>query len=969
MKNNKNNYIKRNPIFGILICVSLLFSTLFPMTSYASGDDKNLAETSLERARELIKESKYKEALSLLSPFISEPMEHPVIVSDYLAILVWNGMYDDAIKMYENLPLSFPRRAYLMRNIAKAYYEKKEFTKAFSLYQAALEETPLDEEAQKGLVLSLISLNEYAKALESLEKFLEKSPDSVFFALTKADLLLRQGNYLESLKLYHALASRKDVEDEYVYKIRDDLIASLPFEKQQAMLSELQVAAQKDELARSDYLLVLILNKEYEEAIKVFESAALSLNYYSDYLLSWIAWAYFKNGDIEKAKFYYQRVLNGRPDYVRANIGLVYCLSAEGQEIKAIEILDNLQHAQPDNLEIRFARAFLYEKSKEFWLAIQEYDRILEISPGNPVALKLKLQDLSDLGASSLALQEAYSTLPHDTQLLNSIKGDMAVNRINWKEPAVAMSILLPLLENRENFRARYDYTVALTEDRDMEKTVKAYEDFNKEGILPPSWVLENVAKAYLYLEQPYKALELYDKALEEDPASFDGRRGKFYTLQELSRWKEARELLDAIDRELPYFLGTGDSARPNWPKLEIAVDRGWLLTYEERYREAQEYFWNLYEEAPANAGIRTGLAHVYLWRGWPRKALREFKIIETLEPENYKALIGKAIALNELAFKEDARDLAKKLLIAQPKEKDVLRLNRLLEVDEMAELTTDFAFVRDEDGFQDIMAGITLSKPISLYTTLYASTLWQQSSDEVDTRFFRRAGLGIHHIFNSSWSVTQQFSIDYNNGDEFGSLTMINFSPDDHWRFSLSYDSFTTEVPLRARVFGIDSDKVEASITYRESEWRSYHLFLSRMKFSDGNRREEGLFDYEQGLFVKNNWKMRIFLDLYTSRNSREDAPYFNPDHDINLSVTHMTEQTLWRIYDKAFVHKLFLTAGMYKQSDFANQAIWSIRYQQEHDFSDTHALLWGISFSRKVYDGNPTHEYGLNLTYTWRF
>jgi tetratricopeptide (TPR) repeat protein len=146
------------------------------------------------------------------------------------------------------------------------------------------------------------------------------------------------------------------------------------------MLSELQVAAQKDELARSDYLLVLILNKEYEEAIKVFESAALSLNYYSDYLLSWIAWAYFKNGDIEKAKFYYQRVLNGRPDYVRANIGLVYCLSAEGQEIKAIEILDNLQHAQPDNLEIRFARAFLYEKSKEFWLAIQEYDRILEIS-------------------------------------------------------------------------------------------------------------------------------------------------------------------------------------------------------------------------------------------------------------------------------------------------------------------------------------------------------------------------------------------------------------------------------------------------------------------------------------------------------------------------------------------------------------------------------------------------------------
>lgn len=964
------NHCKQQiPLFVILINVALLCTTFSTLTSYASGDDKNLAETSLERTKELIKESKYKEALSLLSPFISKPMEYPIIVSDYLAILVWYGRYDDAISLYENLPSSFPRRAYLMRNIAKAYYEKKEFVKAFSLYQAALEETPLDEEAQKGLVLSLISLKEYGKALESLEKFLEKSSGSVFLALTKADLLLRQGNYLESLKLYHALASRKDVEDEYVYKIRDDLITFLPVEKRLTMLSELQVAAQKDEIARSDYLLVLILNKEYEMAIKVFETAALSLEYYPDYLLSWIAWAYFKKGDTEKAKFYYLRVLNSRPDYARANIGLAYCLSAEGQEIKAIEILDNLQRAEPDNLEIRFARAFLYEKSKKIWSAIQEYDRILEISPGNPIALKLKLQDLSDMGASTLALQEACSNLPHDKQLLDSIKGDMAVDRIHWKEPAVAMSILLPLLEDRENIRTRYDYIVALAEDSDMEKAIKAYEDLIKEGIFPPPWVLENVAKAYLYLEQPYKALELYDKALEEDPASFEGRRGKFYTLQELRRWKEAREVLNVLDRELPEVLGTGDSVRPNWPKLQIAIDRGWFLAYEERYRDAQEYFWNLYEAAPANAGIRTGLAHVYLWRGWPRKALREFNIIETLEPENYKALIGKAIALNELAFKEDARDLAKKLLIAHPKDKHVQRLNRLLEVEEMAELTTDFAFVRDEDGFQDISAGITLSKPISLYTTLYASTLWQQSSDEVDTRFYRRSGLGIRHIFNSSWSIIQQFSMDYDNGDDFGSLTVINFSPDDYWRFSLSYDSFTTDVPLRARVFGIDSDKFETSITYRESEWRSYHLTLSRLKFSDGNRKEQALLDYEQCLFVKNNWKMRIFLDLYTSRNSREDAPYFNPDHDLNLSVTHMTEQTLWRIYEKAFVHKLFLTAGMYKQSDFANQAIWSIRYQQEHDFSDTHALLWGIAFSRRVYDGNPTHEYGLYLTYTWRF
>jgi tetratricopeptide (TPR) repeat protein len=57
---------------------------------------------------------------------------------------VWDGRYDEAIAMYETLPPSFPRRAYLMRNIAKAYYEKKKYSEAFSLYDAVLKETPSD---------------------------------------------------------------------------------------------------------------------------------------------------------------------------------------------------------------------------------------------------------------------------------------------------------------------------------------------------------------------------------------------------------------------------------------------------------------------------------------------------------------------------------------------------------------------------------------------------------------------------------------------------------------------------------------------------------------------------------------------------------------------------------------------------------------------------------------------------------
>ena len=926
-------------------------------------------EISLSSAKELSGKGKFKEALSILAPFAADPIKYPTLFSDYLVILVWDGRYDDAIGLYEHLPSSFPRRAYLLRNIAKAHYEKKNYPEAFSLYEAVLEETPSDEEAQKGSVSTLIEMGNYSKALGYLEKFLEKSPDSIFFALKKAELLLRKGNYLESMKMYHMVAARTDVEAEHIYKVRDDLIASLPIDKQQTMKAELQAASQKNEMARQDYILILILNKEYKAAIKVFEDARIDLDGYTENLLCWIAWAYFKIGNTEKARSYYQAILNVKPGYVQANIGLAYCLSVEGQTERAIEILDKLQLTDQENLEIKFARAFVYERSGKFLNAIEEYNRVLEVSPGNPVALKLKIQDLSDLGASSLALQEAYSDLPLDAKFHDSLKSNMAVDRIHWKEPSVAISILHPLLEDRENMRARYDNIEALAENNDMALVVKAYEDLIKDGVSPPPWVLETVARAYLYLEQPHKALKLYEKALEANPTSFDGRIGKFYTLQELRKWKEAKEVMDGLDREIPQVLGEGAFVRPNWPKLGIAIDRGWSIMYEERYREAEDYFLNLYEKAPANTGIRTGLAHVYLWRGWPRKALREFEIIETLDPNNYKALIGKAVALNELKFKEQARDLASNLLAKYPKDKHVQGLVRQLKVEEMSEVAADFAYIWDEAGFEDIMARMTFFQPVSLYTRLYGSLLWQQSSDENQTRFYRRAGIGINHIFNSSWNISQSFSLDYNTGNDFGSSTLINFSPDDYWGFSLSYDSFSTDVPLRARVFGIKSDKLETAITYRESEWRSYRLLLSHMKFSDGNKREQALFGYEQGLLVKNNWRMRIIPELYLSSNSRDDAPYFNPDQDLNLSVTHMTEHTVWRIYDRAFVHRLFLTAGIYSQSGFSSEPVWTVHYQQEHDFSDTHSLLCGGYVARRSYDGNPVHEYSLYLTYTWRF
>jgi hypothetical protein len=73
--------------------------------------------------------------------------------------------------------------------------------------------------------------------------------------------------------------------------------------------------------------------------------------------------------------------------------------------------------------------------------------------------------------------------------------------------------------------------------------------------------------------------------------------------------------------------------------------------------------------------------------------------------------------------------------------------------------------------------------------------------------------------------------------------------------------------------------------------------------------------------------------------------------------------------MYHKVFVHRLFLTLGTYNQSGFSPGFIGSIRYEQEHEFSDTLALLWGVSAGRQVYDGNAVFSYGADLSFRGRF
>ena len=134
----------------------------------------------------------------------------------------------------------------------------------------------------------------------------------------------------------------------------------------------------------------------------------------------------------------------------------------------------------------------------------------------------------------------------------------------------------------------------------------------------------EAVADALTYLRRPREAERFYKVMLDQNPsAPFKACIGLFTTYTTLREWKKAEDVWERIDDLIK-------NNRVNWmERHEALTARGWFLISQDRLKDAQDYFEARLQEAGLDPGFRAGLAHVYEDRGWPRKALEQFRIAE----------------------------------------------------------------------------------------------------------------------------------------------------------------------------------------------------------------------------------------------------------------------------------------------------------------------------------------------------
>lgn len=754
-----------------------------------------------------------------------------------------------------------------------------------------------------------------------------------------------------------------------------------------SMMEKALSISDRDPTIIYDYIVILFWAGRADDAVKEYETLPPESEKPA-YVQTAVAKCYRDQKQFEKAGFIYEAAIKINPSDTKAIAGLALTLIDRHDYTNALNVATSALSSNPDNIDLLFATAFAYQENKDFIMALKTYDHLLERDPANPDVINLKTRLLSDIGACSPA-QEFADTQKEfiTTETKVYLASNMAAKRINWGEHSIATNIFAELIagepEPMQRLRPRFDRILALAAMEKMDEVIEEYEPLVETGINIPYWIHDAAANAYLFQRNPKKAIELYKKVLELKPDRFDTRLGLYFAYIETEQFKEAGKVRDQLDKETPEWVITRGVSRYNWNKQRVDMEEGWWLLYQNRLKEGEAFFNTMQDKAPANLATRNGIGTAAAWRGRPHQALEEFDVLITMagqqpyevpdyvQEREISAKNARTTALNECYLKKEARSYGAELLARNGNNLHTQRINRQLNIDDSTEFYLDVLWTDENPGVRDDYIYAQLTQPITTDLDLYAFWLNRRTFSQNENNFFeyKRAGFGANMNLIPQITVKGELSKDRNSSSDKGISTRLTYRIDDYWSMEAGHNTFSLDVPIRARAEGLTGKQTDGAIIYRSSELFNARAVYSLNRLDDSNENASYSLYAERGLITRAHWKTRLFAEASESMNSRTDVNYFSPKTTTTYALTHLIDHTIYRRYERSFVHRLYLGIGQFDQSLYSPDFIWHGRYEQDYAFSEKTVLLWGVNFQRRFYDSEQTNTLSWYLTFRKNF
>lgn len=759
------------------------------------------------------------------------------------------------------------------------------------------------------------------------------------------------------------------------------------------ILAELHQLFPEDRRIRQDYLVVLGWAERDAEAVVLAQD--MDLSEAPDYVLEALGKSLRNTQHFEAAVALYALALQRSPDHFPFQAGSAYALAEARRFAEARTRVALLLQKYPEDSEVLQIAAYVEKSAGDRLAALAYHQRTLALAPEHIGARRERILLLDELGATHLALSYAEA----DAHLLSReewllLQTNLAAHRVRWsalpppspqarfaeadrtlEQIGANLAALDPADPVAQPFylQGRIDRIVALRNRVFMPQAVAQYEQLKADEVVIPAYALKAAGDAYLYLQQPERARELYLQALQDMPGDFETRLALFYAHVEAEDFPAAYALVDELRAEQPLWQHPGGVRQPapNRERLDAETAAALARVFGAEYAEAQARFEKMVAHAPRNPDLIRELANVYSVRGWPRRAQATYAKGLSMAPDHLGLQAGHAGTRLDLSeFAEAEREIAD-LYALYPENRQVQHLQQFWRIHQMRELQVSAAYAdssgAEPDG-RELRLGSTLySSPFLTHYRAFVSGFWSRADFPEGQGIYQRYGGGAQYRGRALESRVE-VSANHSDGGDLGLAWRGTWYRDDHWSFPFALEWFSSETPLRALRNGVDADALRLGADYRVSELRRLGIGGHYLDFSDGNRRLRAQAYLRQRLVTRPHYKLDAILDLGTSVNSRSDVAYFSPEQDASLEATLDNDWLLYRRYSRAFSHRLALSAGLYQQKSFGVDPIGGLAYEHNWQADYRFNLIYGAALRYRVWDGQGETGTEYYLRLGWR-
>ncbi len=745
-----------------------------------------------------------------------------------------------------------------------------------------------------------------------------------------------------------------------------------------------------------DYILVLGWAKRLMEALSVYE--ALPPAEHPIYLDAAVARDYRDTGAYDKALALYRQGRARSPQELIFAYGEILTLTDSGHAEEAAAEANELLAAHPEDIELLSAAIYASAATDHYADTVALADRMLAIAPGSRDALRARVFALRALGQFMPALEAAEQSADafSDAELRGLIGAQLAAlvragenpdagaaerlaatdRAIAELDRRIAMWAAEGAGDSQEARTARFDRIVALEDRARTAEVIAEYNALSSQGIELPTYALKAVADAYARQREPENARSVFERVLAAEPKDFDARIGLFYSELESEDFDAAFATIDALAAEQsPPTPSPGNpvSQTPNPQWLRANLIAALARFYAGDTAEAQRRVTDLVILSPNDASLRQALGTILLGRGKPHAADRQFANGQTIVPNDTDLAAARAnVAITRGDRAEGAAESAA-LTAREPASNAAVQLARRVEILRRPELS-----VRWNANLQSTnipVAGNSFAIDTQLYSApiddtyrVYTGYGYAVAKLPEGTIVNNHVALGLEYT-GLDIAANAEISNDSSPRSHAGGRATIAWSPLDEWRFSANMQIFSADTPLRALKHDITANSWMVRAAYSPSDFRSYSLAGELVSFSDGNDRTVLDASALQRLLTQPHLTIDLTGEIYASKNSRPNAPYFNPREDLSGSVTLSANHILYRRYSFVYSHRLSVTGGEYFESGFAGGFAGSLYYEQRLRVNDSWEGALGVQLRRQPYDGHAENSFAVLGSVDWRF